>query len=294
MRTDGDTWDIVSSVGITALGVATFRATETALPDALIRDEYARLFVEAAAEPRSLQALAAPEDSEFLPVARLIGVRTKFFDEFFLAAAAAGVRQAVILAAGLDARAYRLDWPIGASVFEIDQPKVLDFKHQVLADNEVAPRAVLRAVGVDLRDDWPGALFDAGFDADRPTAWSAEGLLPYLPGAAQDSLFERIDTLSAPGSQLAVEGFSGRPDIARISRAANQEMATSPFGDVDVAELFYADDRADPVQWLTDRGWQVNSADVTELATRYGRPVPRLPEGMGDMHDVAVYTTATK
>ncbi|MFF3570841.1 class I SAM-dependent methyltransferase [Nocardia jiangxiensis] len=294
MRTDGDTWDIISSVGITALGVATFRATETAQPDALIRDDCARLFVEAAAEPRSLQALAAPGDAEFLPVARLIGVRTKFFDEFFLAAAAAGVRQAVILAAGLDARGYRLDWPVGASVFEIDQPKVLDFKHQVLADNEVVPRAVLRAVPVDLRDDWPAALFDAGFDADRPTAWSAEGLLPYLPGAAQDALFERIDTLSAPGSRVAVEGFSGRPDIARISQAATQEMATSPFGDVDVTQLFYNDERTDPVQWLTDRGWQVDSADVTELSARYGRPVPELTGGSADMHNVAAYLTATK
>nr|WP_067891390.1 class I SAM-dependent methyltransferase [Nocardia vaccinii] len=295
MRTDGDTWDIISGVGITALGVATFRATETAQPDALIRDDCARLFIEAAGEPRSLRALAAPDEAEFLPVARLIGVRTKFFDEFFLSAAASGVRQAVILAAGLDARGYRLDWPVGATVFEIDQPKVLDFKHQVLADNEVVPRAVLRAVPVDLRDDWPAALFEAGFDADRPTAWSAEGLLPYLPGAAQDALFERIDTLSCPGSRLAVEGFSGgRPDIARISRAATQEMATSPFGDVDVTELFYNDERTDPSQWLTDRGWRVDSADVTELSARYGRPVPELPGDMADMHDVAAYLTAIK
>lgn len=294
MRTDGDTWDIVSSVGITALGVATFRATETAQPDALIRDDCARLFVEAAGEPRSLRALDSP-DAEFLPVARIMGLRTKFFDEFFLSAAASGVRQAVILAAGLDARGYRLDWPVGASVFEIDQPKVLDFKLRVLADNEVVPRAVLRTVPVDLRDDWPAALCEAGFDADRPTAWSAEGLLPYLPGAAQDAMFERIDTLSAPGSRLAVEGFSGgRPDIARISKAATREMATSPFGDIDVTELFYDDERTDPIQWLTDRGWQVDSADVTALSARYGRPVPELPAEMADMHDVAAYLTAIK
>ncbi len=294
MRTDGDTWDIVSSVGITALGVATFRATETAQPDALIRDDCARLFVEAAGEPRSLRALDSP-DAEFLPVARIMGLRTKFFDEFFLSAAASGVRQAVILAAGLDARGYRLDWPVGASVFEIDQPKVLDFKLRVLADNEVVPRAVLRTVPVDLRDDWPAALCEAGFDADRPTAWSAEGLLPYLPGAAQDAMFERIDTLSAPGSRLAVEGFSGgRPDIARISKAATREMATSPFGDIDVTELFYDDKRTDPIQWLTDRGWQVDSADVTALSARYGRPVPELPAEMADMHDVAAYLTAIK
>ncbi|WP_067674269.1 class I SAM-dependent methyltransferase [Nocardia miyunensis] len=294
MRTDGDTWDIISSVGITALGVATFRAVETAQPDALIHDDCAPLFIEAAGEPRSLQALATPGEAEFLPVARMTGVRTKFFDEFFLAAAASGVRQAVILASGLDARGYRLDWPVGTTVFEIDQPKVLEFKHQVLSDNEVVPRAVLRTVPVDLRNDWPAALSAAGFDADRPTAWSAEGLLPYLPSAAQDALFERIHTLSAPGSHLAVEGFSGRPDIARISAAAKQEMSTSPFGDIDVTALFYDDERTDPIQWLTDRGWRVDSANVTELSARYDRPAPELPGDLGGMHDVAAYMTATK
>lgn len=292
MRTDGDTWDIVSSVGVTALGVATFRATETTQPDALIRDDCARLFVEAAGEPRSLQALADPGDS--LPVARMIGVRSKFFDEFFLTAAASGVRQAVIVAAGLDARGYRLDWPVGATVFEIDQPKVLEFKHQVLADNEVVPRAVLRAVPVDLRDDWPAALYDAGFDADRPTAWSAEGLLPYLPGAAQDALFERIDTLSAPGSRLAVEGLAGRPDTAHISQVASSVMSTSVFGDIDVTGLFYNDERAEPIQWLIDRGWQVDSANLSELCARYGRPAPEFPESMDIMRDMAAYLTATK
>jgi methyltransferase (TIGR00027 family) len=204
----------------------------------------------------------------------------------------------VIVAAGLDARSYRLDWPVATTVFEIDQPKVLDFKQQVMADNGIAPRAVLRTVPVDLRENWPATLHAAGFDADRPTAWSAEGLLPYLPGAAQDALFERIDTLSAPGSRLSVEGFRYRPDPARMQAIETdlfeKRQTQNPFGDLDVTQLFYDDERSDPAQWLTDRGWEVDGASLDDLAARYGRPPFEVPEEMGDMRDLSVYLTASK
>lgn len=298
MRTDGDTWDIVSSVGLTALGVAAFRALESAKPDGLIRDDCARLFVEAAGESRFVDLLDAPPQDNGMPTGAMIGLRTKFFDDFFTAAWSAGIRQAVIVAAGLDARSYRLDWPVGTKVFEIDQPKVLEFKQQVLAAQNIAPRAVLHAVAVDLREDWPAALSAAGFDADRPTAWSAEGLLPYLPGEAQDALFERIDTLSAPGSRLSVEGFSRRPDPARMSdmeaRMFKDNKHQNPFGDLDVTELFYDDERSDPTQWLTDRGWEVGAASLDDLAKRYGLPGYDVPEEMAEMRDLSVYLSASK
>lgn len=134
--------------------------------------------------------------------------RTKFFDEFFLDAAAAGISQTVILAAGLDSRAWRLQWPEGSVVFEIDQPKVLAFKVQTLEAHDALPIARHVSVGIDLRQDWPKALVEAGFDPSAPTAWSAEGLLPYLTGDAQDLLFERIQSLSAQGSRVAVEAFT--------------------------------------------------------------------------------------
>lgn len=294
MRTDGDTWNIVSSVGLTALGVATFRAVESRQPDALIRDDCAHLFVEAAGEPRFLEALTGTRYADGSPAGAMIGLRTKFFDEFFLAAAAAGIHQVVIVAAGLDARAYRLDWPVGTTVFEIDQPKVLEFKHEVLADNGIAAKAVLRSVPVDLREDWPAALVDAGFDTDRPSAWSAEGLLPYLPGAAQDSLFEQIDTLSAPGSRLSVEGFTGRPDITRVSAAEPAKSEANPLSNFNVSQLFYDDERSDLAQWLTDRGWDITSATVTDLAAQYDRPVPQLPDVMAHMINRATYINASK
>jgi methyltransferase (TIGR00027 family) len=110
-----------------------------------------------------------------------MAARTRYFDSFFLDATQAGIRQAVILASGLDARAYRLAWPADMTVFEIDQPRVIEFKSTTLAGLRAAPTADLRTVSIDLRLDWPAALRDAGLDSDRPTAWIAEGLFGYLP-----------------------------------------------------------------------------------------------------------------
>ncbi|MGA8544066.1 MAG: class I SAM-dependent methyltransferase, partial [Mycobacterium sp.] len=216
-RTEGDSWDITESVGATALSVAAARAVETASADPLIRDEFAYLLVSSAGQPWA--RLASPglewlDDDEHGRRAHRLAcdyqaVRTHFFDNYFAdAVAAAGIRQVVILAAGLDSRAYRLDWPAGTTVYEIDQPQVVEYKTATLASADVAPKAARRTVPVDLRDDWPAALSVAGFDRTRPTAWLAEGLLPYLPAAAHDRLFEMLTELSAPRSQVAVEAFS--------------------------------------------------------------------------------------
>lgn len=279
IRTDGDAWDIVTGVGLTALGVATFRALESGHPDPLIRDEYAPLFVHAAGEPHFLELLADPPKIGDTPlVPGFMGFRTKFFDDFFLTAASDGVRQAVILAAGLDARAYRLDWPTGTTVFEIDQPKVLEFKDRVLAEHAAIPKAERRTVAVDLRDDWPAALSAAGLNAEETTAWSAEGLLPYLPGAAQDALFERIDDLSAPGSHLGVENAPTGAATIQFANLESKYFDKNPFGGIDPTDLFYRDERADPEQWLLGNGWSVRAVGLAELATAYGRTVPDLPE----------------
>ncbi|OCB25698.1 SAM-dependent methyltransferase [Mycobacterium malmoense] len=280
LRSAGDSWAITELVGATALGVAASRAAETAGSDPLIRDEFARVLV-ASAGP-AWARLADPElawldGDEHGRRAHRIGidyqaVRTHFFDEYFADAVKAGIRQVVILAAGLDSRAYRLKWPDGTAVYEIDQPKVLQYKAEVLQQHGAAPTASRRPVPVDLRDDWPTALAAAGFDRAQPTAWLAEGLLPYLPSDAQDRLFDMFTALSAPGSQVAIEAFgmNSRSNSQRWLR-----MRERLGLDVNVQALTYHEpDRSDAAQWLTDHGWQVQTVDNHEEMARLGRPVP--------------------
>lgn len=280
LRSAGDSWAITELVGATALGVAASRAAETAGSDPLIRDEFARVLV-ASAGP-AWARLADPElawldGDEHGRRAHRIGidyqaVRTHFFDEYFADAVKAGIRQVVILAAGLDSRAYRLKWPDGTAVYEIDQPKVLQYKAEVLQQHGAAPTASRRPVAIDLRDDWPTALAAAGFDRAQPTAWLAEGLLPYLPSDAQDRLFDMFTALSAPGSQVAIEAFgmNSRSNSQRWLR-----MRERLGLDVNVQALTYHEpDRSDAAQWLTDHGWQVQTVDNHEEMARLGRPVP--------------------
>src|SRR6267142_2630563 len=174
----------------------------------------------------------------------VMAVRTKFFDDFFLDSGSDGVRQAVILASGLDSRPYRLPWPDGTVVYEIDQPKVIEFKTATMTDIGATPTAERRTVGIDLREDWPAALRRSGFDESKPTAWSAEGLLAYLPPDAQDRLFDHITALSAPGSQLATEFH---PDVGASigERAATLRSEWQEHGfDVNLADLFYKGERS--------------------------------------------------
>jgi methyltransferase (TIGR00027 family) len=215
VRADKDGWNITESVGITALGVAACRAIETNRADALIRDEFALVLVSAAGPEWAQMATGnlgwQPDDDisrrEFQSAVDYQAVRTHFFDTYFTAAAEAGITQTVILAAGLDSRAFRLDWPSDSVVFEIDRPEVLSYKAATLAAHAAVPRTTYRPVGIDLREDWAAALVAAGFEQDHPTAWLAEGLLPYLPAPAQERLFDVITELSAPGSWIAVEAF---------------------------------------------------------------------------------------
>jgi methyltransferase (TIGR00027 family) len=288
VRTAGDSWDITDSVGATALGVAASRAAETAQDHPLIRDDFAGLLVSAAGEAwarlagRSLDWLGDDEYGRRMhTVARdYQAVRTHFFDEYFTEAADAGVRQVVILAAGLDSRAYRLDWPSGTTVFEIDQPKVLEYKSATLDAHGAVPKANRHAVAVDLPDDWPSVLTAAGFDRREPTGWLAEGLLPYLPAEAQDRLFEMLTLLSAPGSRVAVEAFSldtwQLSDQRRTAWRQRTERMRNRLGlDLDVETLTYRDaDRADAAQWLTEHGWSVRPVASGDEMDRLGRPVP--------------------
>ena len=238
MRTDKDTWDITTSVGSTALFVAAARALEAQKPEPLSVDPYAEVFCRAVGGGWAdvLDGVDSDVMRKRLPTrgygptsastscpsrARVPSTSTPTSPT----AADAGVRQIVILAAGLDSRAYRLPWPDGTVVYELDQPQVLAFKREALDDHGDAPRAERREVAVDLRDDWSAALEASGFDPSRPSAWIAEGLLIYLPAIAQEQLFEGIDALSSPGSWVAVEEGRPMPQAAFEAKQAEERAA---------------------------------------------------------------------
>jgi methyltransferase (TIGR00027 family) len=307
LRTHDDTWDIATSVGSTAVMVAAARAGETAKADPLIRDPYAEVLV-AGVGPgvwdivrnEEFAAKVAEADAEVAAIFEHMGnyqaVRTHFFDAFFTAAATAGIRQVVILASGLDSRAYRLDWPADTVVFEIDQPKVLEYKAARMAEHGVLPSAKRNAVAIDLRLDWPNALREAGFDADAPTAWLAEGLLMYLPAQAQDRLFEQITALSAAGSRVAAETVGHRSDDRRAEFREKFERIAAQFGmqdAPDVAELMYNDpDRADVAEWLNAHGWQASAVTSADEMRRLDRWV--LPPEQSDEDGFSSFVTGEK
>lgn len=284
-RTDDDTWDLASSVGATATMVAAARAVATKAADPLINDPYAEPLVRAVGIDAFTRLISgevdkADADDPVLnrrQMAEQVAVRTRFFDEFFDDAGKAGIRQAVILASGLDARAYRLAWPAGMTVYEIDQPQVIGFKSATLAALGAVPTTHRRAVGIDLRQDWPTALQQAGFDASQPTAWIAEGLLlGYLPPDAQDRLLDNLTALSAPGSRFATESM---PNINQLDEGKIQErMQTLTQSwhdhgfDIDMAELIYPGDRNEVATYLDTHGWQTLASSTAELFAANGLP----------------------
>jgi methyltransferase (TIGR00027 family) len=298
-RAEGDSWGPAASVGATATMVAASRAIASQGPDALLDDPLADPLVRAVGLDPFVRIIDGEIDFDEDPLlnrkarTEQIAVRTRFFDDFFAGATDDGVRQVVILASGLDTRAYRLRWPAHTVVFEIDQPQVIEFKTNTLANLGAAPTAERRAIGVDLRDDWPAALADGGFDVTRPTAWSAEGLLPYLPPAAQDRLFDNITALSAPGSRLATEHV---PDPNAFSDERLQRITErwQRFGfNLNAADLFYRGQRSVVVDYLTTHGWQVTAHPARELYARNGFEFPdnEMTAAFGDMSYVAATLT---
>jgi methyltransferase (TIGR00027 family) len=296
-RFDGDSWDLASSVGATATMVAAQRALSNR--EGLIDDPFAEPLVRAVRMDFFIRALDGEieldeVDPEFnmRRAAEGMTVRTRWFDALFTDAAAAGVRQAVILAAGLDARAYRLDWPDGTTVYELDQPEVIDFKTKTLAGLDAKPRADRRTIAIDLRNDWPKALLDNGFDPTQPTAWIAEGLLIYLPPEAQDLLFDRINELSAPGSRVATEHIA---DMTMFSDERSQRITErlKKYGsDIEMSDLIYHGERSHVIDYLTGHGWDVTAQTMREAYAANGFEFPE-NETIGFFADLS-YVSAVK
>lgn len=277
-RTDNDSWGPDAGVGTTATLVATARALahragliDDPFAEPLVRAVGLDFFAKVATGELALRDIGGSDGLALLT--DLLAVRTLFFDNFLTDACRAGIRQVVILASGLDARPYRLWWPGGATVYEVDQPEVIDFKTQTMRGLGAAPTANRRAVGIDLRRDWPEALQRIGFDADQPTVWIVEGLfIGFLPPALQDRLLDNVTALSAPGSRAAADYF---PE--RATAFLDQEQALAhrwrQFGySGDIAEFTYSEEHSDPADLLAALGWRTVVTDLHKLFSLTGLP----------------------
>ncbi|OBG76865.1 SAM-dependent methyltransferase [Mycobacterium sp. E2462] len=279
-RSDDDTWDLATSVGATATMVAAGRARATR--DGLIDDQYAEPLVRAVGVDFMTRWAAGELDSADVDVpgapwgmqrmTDMLAARTRYIDAFFAEAGAAGIRQVVILASGLDARAYRLPWAPGTTVFEIDQPQVIEFKTATLAELGATPTAEVRDVPVDLRHDWPTALREAGFDARQPAAWAAEGLVGFLPPEAQDRLLDQITELSADGSQLVAEVFVNSGVNGDALNAASEKWRSNGL-DIALGDLGYPGERNDVATYLQGRGWQPVRTPLNQMLANNGLPL---------------------
>jgi methyltransferase (TIGR00027 family) len=293
-RTHDDEWDLASSVGATATFVAAGRAMATKDPRGLINDPFAEPLVRAVGLDFFTKMMDGELDLDAIENATPVraqamidgmAVRTKYFDDYFINATGTGIRQVVILASGLDSRAYRLPWPAGTVVYEIDQPQVIEFKTTTLAGIGAQPATTRRTIPIDLRADWPAALQAAGLDTTAPTSWLAEGLLIYLPPDAQDRLFDHITALSAPGSTIATEFVPGIIDFD----ADRVREISGPFRehgvDIDMASLVYAGQRNHVIDYLRSTGWDVEGVTRTELFKRNDieAPAPEHDDPLGEI-----------
>jgi methyltransferase (TIGR00027 family) len=272
-----DNWDIVSGIGVTALAVAEMRARS----DYLVEDRFAADFVRAARCPLAVEEPAMDYWAHY------VGVRSRFYDEYLSHA----VDQVVLLAAGLDARAFRLPWIDKCTVYEVDQPKVLQFKQEVLDRVGRSAPCERVVVAADLRSDWATALRRNGFDSTKPTAWLAEGLLPYLPAEAERTLFHTVHALSAPGSALAVD-MSPDNDPSSMMASPVFRSLMSGLG-VLMDQEWLNEPRTDSAGWLRAHGWHTTTETFTAAAERYGRPLPPDPVVGRGMLLVGHLATAT-
>lgn len=281
-RTEGDTWDLASSVGATATMVAAARAAASKRPQPVVTDEFAEPLVRAVGLDVFTRLATGELDEEDIEKAvgfpRMVdtfAARARYFDDYFAAAGQSGLRQVVIVASGLDARAYRLRWPAGTTVYEIDQPEVIAFKTATMAEIGAAPTAVLRTVGIDLRDDWPAALQEAGFDPAHPTAWLAEGvLIGWLPPEAEVRLLDSIIPLSAEGSRFAADfgTVTGASDDAQEQARLMTEGWRRQGLDMDLTSLTYPGEHTDVAAHLHANGWETTTSRLGDLFTAAGLP----------------------
>lgn len=278
-RTSDDSWDLTTGVGATATMVAAARAVASRGPDPLISDPFAEVLVREVGLKLFTRIVDGRTDFSEIGATwfpRYFGIRHKAFDDFASGACELGIRQLVILASGLDCRAYRLHWPADMAIYEVDQPAVVEWKQCTLARLGAASTAHHHLVGSDLRQDWSTALRQAGFDATKPTAWIVEGLLVgYLPPAAHDVILDAITALSAPGSRIAADHVDvRRPNVISEFLGRFHDLWSQLDAGVHLRGLTFTGPRHDPAVYLAKRGWITHNNNLNDLYRAAGRPVP--------------------
>jgi methyltransferase (TIGR00027 family) len=278
-RTRDDSWDLKTGVGATATMVAAARAIASRQTDPLICDQFAEVLVRAVGLKLFTELVDgtvgfADIGADWMPA--YFGMRSSCLDDFALDACRSGIRQAVILASGLDCRAYRLAWPAETTIYEVDQPQVIEWKRGVLTGLGWPPERGHHCVGIDLRQDWPTALRQAGFDDAQPTVWIVEGILiGYLPPEAHDRILDAITALSAAGSRLAADYVNGsRADALGENLRKLHPTWNERDPEIDLRSLTFAGQHTDPAAYLAERGWTARSTDLASVFHACGRTAP--------------------
>ena len=279
-RTDSDTWDLASSVGATATMVAAARAAASRRPNPVINDPFAEPLVRAVGldlftkvASGELDFADVDDGAGFPRMVDTFAARARFYDDYFAEASRTGLRQVVIVASGLDSRPYRLSWPAGTTLYEIDRPEVIELKTTTLSELGAVPGAEHRPVGIDLREDWPAALQRAGFDATQPTAWLAEGvLIGFLPPAAEVRLLDNVAALSAAGSAFAADYGSVRGQTEEERRRAQKltDRWREHGLDLHIPDLTYPGDHTDVAAHLRAYGWDTATFVLADLFAAAG------------------------
>jgi methyltransferase (TIGR00027 family) len=278
-RTNADSWDLTTGVGATATMVAAARAVASRQADPVLDDPFAAVLVRKIGINLFTRIVDGLLDFSEIGAGwfpSLFGIRGRSVDDFVADACRRGIRQVVILASGLDCRAYRLAWPPATTTYEVDQPAVIGWKTNALAELCHPPTVQHRCVGIDLRQDWPLALRQKGFDPERPTAWIAEGLLiGYLPPSAHDKILDDITALSAPGSRIVADHFDvRRPDSVSETLNELHDMWSKREPALNLRSVTFPGPRRDPAVYLAERGWTTHDTELIDLFDAAGRPAP--------------------
>ncbi len=255
-------------LGSTARWTAGVRAKESLREDCLFNDPWAA-------------ALAGKEGKEWAEHRSgdngvSIAVRTRFFDDFLQRVTNEHmIRQVVLMAAGLDTRAFRLTWPEQTQLFELDQPQVLKYKEQILGSAGAQPTCKRHTIAVDLTDPWTETLIMTGFDPQQPSAWLLEGFLLYLPNESVTHILDDITSLATSGSWIGFDIINSAMLTYKWTRQWVEKLVDSGvpwIGTMDDPEVFLA--------W---RGWKATLTQTGEKDANYGRwPYPVIPRTIPD------------